>query len=186
MIELFYFSGLDLMIKVEYVKKANSLRYASHREMENDERVMAEQYIMVKVAPKTQYYVKRPSSFAYLGIDRRLKRRLAAFRRNDELKSEVGKENEITESVNSLINDSMRNYYTEKIGDLILSARREMSGGKQYESRRRSLKRQMNDLLSAYNVYADHKVTLDEIIPSELKPHWPGLEEARCDFSPSR
>ena len=185
MIELFYFSSLDLMIKVEYFKKANSLRYASHREMENDERVMAEQYIMAKVASKTDYYLKRPSTFAYLGIDKRLKQRLAGFRRNDELKSLIGKENEITESVNSLINDSMRNYYTEKIGELILSARREMNGGRQYESKRASLKRQMNDLLNAYNVYADHKVTLDEIIPSELKPHWPGLEEARCYVSPS-
>jgi len=185
MIELFYFSSLDLMIKVEYVKKANSLRYASHREMENGERVMAEQYIMVKVASKTDYYLKRPSTFVYLGIDKRLKQRLARFRRKDELKTLIGKENEITESVNSLINDSMRNYYTEKIGELIMSARREMSD-RQYESKRASLKRQMSDLLNAYNVYAAHKLTLNEIIPSELKPYWPGLEKVRCDIVPSQ
>jgi len=174
MIELFYFSSLDLMIKVEYVKKANTLRYVSHREMVNDERVMAEQYIMVKVASKTDYYLKRPSTFVYLGTDKRLKQKLAGFRQKDELKSLIGKENEITASVNNLINDSMRNYYTEKIGELILSARREMNGGRQYEPKRASLKRQMNDLLNAYNVYSDQKVTLNEIIPSELKPYWPG------------
>lgn len=185
MIELFYFSNLDLMIKVEYAEERNSLRYASHRKMENEERVMAEQYIMAKVSSKTDY-LKRPSAFVYLGIDKPLKKRLSSFRRQDEMNSLIGKENEITASVNSLINDSMRDYYTEKIGELILSARREMNGGWRYESKRASLKQQMNDLLDAYNVYSDQKVTLNEIIPSELKPHWPGLEEASCYVSPSR
>jgi len=185
MIELFYFSSLGLMIKVEYVKEANSLRYASHREMEHNERTMAEQYIMAEVAPKTDYYLKQPAKFVYLGRDERLEKRLASFHREIELKSSIRKEKEITASVNRLINDSMRNYYTEKIGELIMSARSELKNGWQYESRLANLKQQMTDLLNAYNIYADQKVTLHEIIPSELKPYWPGLEEARCYITPS-
>ncbi len=180
MVELFYFSSLDLMIKVEYVKKTNCLRYASHRVMENNERVMAEQYIMGKVAPKTDYSLKLSSMFVYLGTDKRLQKKLASFHRENDLKLLLRKEGEIAASVNNLINVSMRNYYTEKIGELIISARSELKAGRQYEPKLANLKQQMNDLLSAYNVYAEQKVTLNEIIPLELKSYWPGLEEARC------
>ncbi len=186
MTELLYLSSLDLMIQVEYVKEANSLRYASHREMENGERVMAEQYIMLEVAPKTDYFIKNPSTFVCLGADQRLKKKLALFHQENEQRSFLRKEKEITASVNSLINVSMRNYYTEKIGELIISVRSELKAGRQYETELSNLDQQMSDLLSAYNVYADHKVTLDEIIPSELKPYWPGLEEAQCYTVPSR
>jgi hypothetical protein len=174
------------MIKVEYVKAANALRYASHRDMENDERVMAEQYIMAQMAPKTDYYLKHPSTFVYLGRDERLKKKLVTFHQENELKALLAKEKEITVSVNSLVNEAMRNYYAEKIGELIISARSELGDERQYESKLANLKRQMNELVNAYNIYADEKVTLYEIIPSELKPYWPGLEEARCYITPSQ
>ena len=186
MVELFYFSSLDLMIKVEYVEETNCLRYASHREMGSDEKAMTEQYIMGEATPKTDYSLKLPSRFVYLGIDRRLQKKLAIFHRENDLKILRRKEKEITASVNHLIQVSMRNYYTEKIGELIMSARRELQAGRQYESKRANLKQPMNDLLSAYNVYAEQKVTLDEIIPIELKSFWPGLEEARYDMVPSQ
>jgi hypothetical protein len=185
MTELFYFAGLDLMIKVDYVKEGNALRYASHREMEADERAKAEQYIMAEVAPKTDYHVKHPSAFVYLGADQRLGKKLANFRQEAELKPSLGKEKQIDASVRSLINDSMRNYYTEKIGELLLSARSELKHTRQSRSQLPKLRQQMNDLLTAYNAHSDQKVTLHEIIPSELKPYWPGLEDARYYAVPS-
>jgi hypothetical protein len=185
MIELFYFSSIDLMIKVEYVRAANALRYASHREMHNDERAMAEQYIMVTVAPKTDYYRKHPSTFTYLGIDVRLPKRLATFQENNESESLRGKDDEITASVKCLISDSMRSYYAEKIGELIISARNVLKDGRQYEAELANLKRQMNELIKAYNLYTDQKVTLDGIIPVELKSCWPGLREACRHIVPS-
>src|SRR5512145_1040334 len=106
MIELFYFSGLDLMIKVEYAREANSLRYASHREMANDERALIELYIMAEVAPRTDYHLKHPSMFAYLGANRQLKEKLALFRQKNELKESRKKEREINASVHRLINQS--------------------------------------------------------------------------------
>ncbi len=179
MTKLLYFSSLGLMIKVEYVRNANSLRYSSHREMKNDERAMAEQYIMVKLAPKTNYYLSQSSNFVYLGKDVRLKKRLDSFHHKNEMRLLNSKEKAISASVKHLINDSMRNYYTEKIGELIMTARSEMKGGQQ-RVKLVSLKQQMNDLLNAYNIYTDRKVTLSDIIPSELKAHWPDLEETGC------
>jgi DNA primase catalytic subunit len=185
MIELFYFSGLDLMIKVEYAKEANSLRYASHREMANDERAMTEQYIMAVVAPKTEFHRKHPSMFVYLGADHRLKERLACFQKKRRLKASHRKEKEITASIHRLINASMRTYYTEKIGELIRSARNKLKHGRQYNAELPKLRAQMTDLVKAYNVYADHQVTLNQIIPSELRPYLTGAEEDHYDFAPS-
>lgn len=185
MIELFYFSGSDLLIKVEYAKEGNFLRYASHREMERGERVIAEQYIMVEVAPKTDYFIKHPSMFAYLGIDKQLEKRLSAFHHNNDMKALARDEKEINETVNSLIAESMRDYYTGKIGELLMSMRSEMKGGWKYDTQFLDWKQQMSELLNAYNIYTDQKVTLDEVIPSELRPYWPGLEEARCNAAPS-
>ena len=179
MVELLYFSSLDLMVKVEYFKKTNSLRYASHREIEHNEKTLTEQYIMGKATPN--HSLKLPSSFVYLGIDKRLQKRLARFHQENDLKALLGKDKEITAAVNNLINVSMRNYYAEKIGDVIITARSELKAGWQSESKLASLKLQMSELLRAYNLYAEQKVALNEIIPLELKACWPDLKEARCD-----
>lgn len=185
MIELFYLSSLDLMLKVEYAKKANSLSYSSHREMKYAERLLAEQYIMMKVAPKTDYYIKHPSKFVYLGTDTRLKKRLADFHHHSELNLMASEEDEVNASVNKLINDSMVNYYTEKIGELIMSARNDLKNGRPYQMKLADMKQQMNELLDAYNTYAAHKVSVNDIIPPELKPYWLG-EEASWDVSPAQ
>ncbi|MGH7494268.1 MAG: hypothetical protein ACREOO_18000 [bacterium] len=185
MTELFYFAGLDLMIKVEYAREGNALRYASHREMESDERAKAEQYVMAEVAPKTDFHAKHPSVFAYLGVDHRLKKELAHFRQKNDSQPSITKEKQIAASVRSLINDSMRTYYTEKIGELLLSARNELKHTRRSVSKLPKLRQQMNELVNAYNAYSDDKVTLHEIIPSELKPFWPGLENVRYYAVPS-
>ena len=176
MTELFYVSGLDLMVKVEYAKRANSLRYASHRALELDEKVMTEQFIRVRIAPKFGAG-NQSATLVYLGVDVRLKQRVARLHEKNDMDSLNNNEKEISAAVNSLIHESMRNYYTEQIGALILSARIDLRDGRRNDSKRAGLRQQMSELLSAYNVYADHKVTLNEIIPSELRPYWPGLEE---------
>jgi hypothetical protein len=65
----------------------------------------------------------------------------------------------------------MQNYYFEKIGDTILNARREFgkteAGLADKQVGRHKVK--LEELVKAYNVYTDQKITLDEIIPSELK-----------------
>lgn len=179
MIELFYFDHSDLLIKVEYAKLGNSLSYASHREMRESERMITEQYVLGEVAPKTDYYRKYPAKFVYLGSDKRLEKRLSSFHYDNDVKSLNRHEQEITESVTNLINESMLDYYTEKIGELLISVRSELESGRQYDAKFTALQQQLKQLLNAYNVYADHKLMLSDIIPSELKTYWSGLEESR-------
>lgn len=178
--ELFYFSGFDLMIKVEYSKATNSLCYASHREMEYDESVMAAQYLMVQIAPQADSQFRFPAKLVYLGTDKRLEEKLINFQTKNESKLSRKEENKITESVNNLISISMRSYYTEKIGELIISLRNEVKEGRHDEWRLVNLRAQMQDLLRAYNVHSERKITLTEILPRELKSHWKNLEEASC------
>jgi hypothetical protein len=169
--ELFYFSFADLMARIEYQQSANSLRYSTHREMTLDERVIVEHYLLTTFAVKTDYY-KRPSAlFYYLGVDARLKKDLAALDSRNPLREPVESEKEVEASVSGLISQSMLSYYSEQIGDTILAARRELAntGAGLANERRHRRKVKLKELIKAYNTYADQKITMDKIIPAELK-----------------
>jgi hypothetical protein len=184
--ELFYFSFADLMARIEYHQTANSLRYATHREMTLNERILVEQYLLANFAPKTEYYQRQPAHFAYLGTDKQLTKALEAFQLQGA--SRELEEKNVNDSVSSLISQSMQNYYFEQIGDTILQARRELANieaGLAGERRSRSRfsfenvndsldrrKMKLQELVEAYNFYADQKLTVSEIIPSELKSYF--------------
>lgn len=184
--ELIYFSGMDLMIKVKHAPKASTLHYVSHREMGHKERVMAEQYMRAKIISKNGHHGNRPSAFVYLGTDKRLKKKLISLQTKHNARRSHGKEREITTAVKNLINVAMRNYYTEKIGELIIRARNELSSGLQQEGKLAVLKQQLSELVQAYNAYADHKIMLEKVIPVELRPYWLGLKDARLFVAASR
>jgi hypothetical protein len=172
--ELLYFSFADLMVRVEYHKEANSLRYATHRKITFGERVIVEQYLLTNIALKTEYYKRQPALFIYLGLDAQLVKDLNLFHLKNTLKTLVEKEKDVKASVNGLINQSMLNYYFEQIGDTILAIRREIEndGTARLDGRLDSLKVKMEELVKAYNLYTEQKITINEVIPSELKSHF--------------
>jgi hypothetical protein len=171
--ELFYFSFADLMARVEYHQKSNALRYATHRKMIFSERVIVEQYLLTNFAvEKTEYYKRQSALFIYLGIDAQLAKDWDAFHLKNTWRKLA--EKEVNESVSGLISQSMQKYYFEQIGETILDARREMANIKAglADERRGRRKVKLEELVKAYNVYTDHKITIDEIIPSELKSYF--------------
>jgi hypothetical protein len=172
--ELFYFSFADLMARVEYHLEANSLRYATHRKMTDSERIIVEQYLLTNFAQKTEYYKRQPSLFVYLGTDAQLTKELDTFHLKNTLRELVEKEKDVKDSVSGLISQSMQNYYFEQIGDAILDARREIAEvtAGVSEERLGGLKIKLAELVKAYNVYTNQKITIDEIIPSELKSYF--------------
>ncbi|MDZ7288449.1 MAG: hypothetical protein ONB44_00780 [candidate division KSB1 bacterium] len=165
--ELFYFAFADLMVMVEYGKAANSLGYASHRKMTSAERMMIEQYLLAQIAPRTGYYNKDQSRFIYRGQDAHLVKYLNAE-----------KERNATASVEGLINQSMKHYYSEQIGDAILAIRQELKNGTA-QARVVYLRKKMEDLVEAYNHYAEHKISVADAIPSELHPYF-GFSTQPC------
>jgi len=172
--ELLYFSFADLMARVEYHQEANSLRYVTHRKMTYGERVVVEQYILTNFALKTDYYKRHPALFIYVGLDAQLVKELNLFHLKNTLKTLVEKEKDVKDSVNGLISQSMQNYYFEQIGDMILAARREVKENETGCSSVRldQLKIKMEELVRAYNNYTDQKITINEVIPSELKSYF--------------
>ncbi len=172
--ELFYFSFADLMARAEYHQEANALRYATHRKMSFNERVIIEQYLLTNFAQKTDYYKRQPALFVYLGTDAQLTKELDLFHLKNSLKALVEKEKDVKDSVNGLINQSMQNYYFEQIGDSILDVRRDIANLADglMEERLGKFKTKIEELIKAYNVYSDQKITLDAIIPSELKSYF--------------
>ena len=91
-------------------------------------------------------------------------------------------EKEINDSVCGLISRSMQNYYFEQIGETILEAHRCMANGKAgfADNWRGRGKVKLEELVKAYNVYTDQKITPAEIIPSELNSYF-GLQ-AKPEF----
>jgi len=184
--ELLYFSFADLMARAEYHQEANSLRYATHRKITFDERVLVEQYLLTNFALKTEYYKRQPALFIYIGVDAQLTKDLNLFHLKNTLRSLVEKEQDVKDSVHGLINQSMQNYYFEQIGDAILAARRELAHRDAVEADERlgSLKTKMEELVKAYNVYTDQKISINEVIPSELKSYF-GLP-LTAEYFPAR
>ena len=156
------------MVRVEYNKEANSLRYASHRKITFGERVIVEQYLLTNIALKTDYYKKQPALFIYLGIDKKLVKDLNLFHLKNTLKTLVDKEKDVKASVNTLINQSMLNFYFEKIGDTILAIREAIEQNKSdYELQR--LKQMLEELVNAYNLYTEEKINMEKVLPAELQ-----------------
>jgi hypothetical protein len=172
--ELFYFASTDLLARVEYRQADNSLRYATHRKMTVHERIMTEQYLLAAFAPKTEFHQRQPALFVCLGTDSRLSKALDKFHSENVLTKPGEKEKAVDDSIHDLIGRSMQNYYFEQIGDTILNARREQAGARPGAAaeRRGRRKVKLEELVKAYNVYADHKITIDEIIPAELKSYF--------------
>ncbi len=177
--ELLYFSFADLMARVEYHQDANSLRYATHRKMSHGERVVVEQYILTNLGPKTDYYKRLPAMFIYIGLEAQLVKELNLFHLKNTLKTLVEKEKDVKSSVDGLISQSMQNYYFEQIGDAILAARREVQNAEaRPDEQLEPLKIKLEELVKAYNAYSDQKITIHEIIPSELKSYFGMTTEA--------
>jgi hypothetical protein len=165
--ELFYFAFADLMTRIEYDKESNALRYASHRGMTAGERMVIEQYVLTSITAKTDYYKRQPSRFIYLGVETQLVKSLNKF----YFRATPEKEMDVTASVEGLINQSMQNYYFEQIGDAIVAMRQELSNGTA-PARVVPLRRKMEELVEAYNHYTEQKISVAEVIPSELQTHF--------------
>lgn len=167
--ELLYFSFSELMVRVEYSKDANSLRYSSHRRISYGERVIIEQYLLTSFASKTDYYKRFPALLVYLGINTKLAKELNLFQLKNTLKSLKDKDKAVKNSVRDLIDQSMANYYFEQIGDTILAIRKLFKGPytdkevKYYENK-------LEQLVDAYNIYAEKKVSFEQVLPKRLLP----------------
>lgn len=180
--ELFYFTFADLMIRVEYNADANTLRYASHRKITFDERVLVEQYLLSTVALKTDYYKKQPALFVYLGMERQLAKELSLFHLKSTLRKLAAREKNVNASVEGLISQSMSNYYFEQIGDAIVTLRREVAQGRNHESIA-PIKDKMEELVRAYNLHSNRNITITEVIPIELQPFLGLMHDSQSEIA---
>lgn len=167
--ELLYFQFSDLLVRVEYSRETNSLKYASHRDISFGERIVIEQYLLTNFALKTDYYNRYPALFIYTGKDSRLVRDLNLFHLKKTVKI-LARDKEVKQQVTDLVAKSMTNYYFEQIGNEILSFRKKVQEnwdqGVIHET-----KMKMDELIKAYNLYADRKITLNDVIPIDLKEY---------------
>ena len=169
--ELLYFSSSDLMIQVQYQQEDNSLLYYSHRKLTFGERVIVEQYLLTNIAVKTDYYKKHPAILNYLGINNQLVKELNQFHLKNTIKNLKEKEQDVDDSVKNLIDRSMLNYYFEQIGNVILELRKIIKDPLPSDEFM-SYKTQLEELIDAYNLYSENKVSYRDVLPDELIPYF--------------
>lgn len=173
--ELLYFSFSDLLVRVEYSKEANSLKYSSHRDISFGERVVIEQYLLSNIALKTEYYNRHPALFIYLGKDEKLTKDLNLFHLKNTLKFLSGREKNVKEKVDDLISNSMSNYYFERIGDTILEFRKTIKDDNEQNEKViciEETKEKMDELIKAYNLYSDKKISIENVVPVDLQNYF--------------
>ncbi|MBC8181979.1 hypothetical protein H8E88_12740 [candidate division KSB1 bacterium] len=168
--DLLYFTFSKLLVKVEYSKQNNTLSYSSHREMTKKERAIIENYILTKVAEKTDYYKRDSSSFVYTGKEDKLNSELKLLRLKRMLKSLAVREETAKKEVDDLINSSFESYYFDRIGDTLLQMREQLKEDEKINLITiEKTKSDFKELVKAYNVYSDNKISLERAVPADLK-----------------
>jgi len=135
--------------------------------MKTKERIKIEQHLLNEFAQKVGFYNKDSSLFIYVGVESELHKELSLLHLDNMLKYLVGKEKETEKIVKEVIDVSLTNYYFEQLGDEIRSLRGELKSG-QFHKRHSNAKLKMNELLDAYNLHSNQKLTLQEVVPAEL------------------
>jgi len=164
--QYYFFTAFKLVIRVQYASEANSIRYASHRCLEQEEKRKIEQFILQNFAPKTDYYDRMPSLFLYMGVDSNLAEKLQEVE-NVNLKQVVGKSDQIDKQVKTLINSSLSNYYFERIGEKLVTLRH-MLKKNEADKKIDVVLFQIVKLLEAYNAVSEKQVTLESILPESV------------------
>lgn len=172
--ELFYFPTFDLLTKIIYAQEANSLRYASHRSLNADEKKVVERYILQEVAPKTEYYKRNPSLLLYMGVDASLKKELKTYQVKDAIKNIIDRKQVIDQKVQVLISSSLSTYYFERLGDKLLDLRNMLGYSVNPEVLENVLK-DITTLLNAYNQNSGQQIDIESILPREVIEHYQQL-----------
>lgn len=168
--ELLYFSSVDLLIRVDYSPETNALRYWTNRQTDASERRLVEQYLLSEFAARVGYYERAPSLFICMGTDAQLNKELDSRKVQEFPREEQTHEQQVEAEVRAAIQESMRVYYFERLGEEILAFRREVERGAGPE-RIRDAKVRMSQLLGAYNLYSGQRLSLSEVLPADLRDH---------------
>ena len=138
--------------------------------MSQKERAIIENYILANIAIETEYYEKSPASFQYAGEDEKLQRDLKLLKLKKMLLALAVKEDRAKKEVDFLVNNSLKNYYFDRIGDTLLLMRKQLKDSKEINLITiEKTKNEIKELVKAYNVYSENKITLDRAVPSDLK-----------------
>jgi len=169
--ELLFFPAVDVLVRVNYGIDTNSIRYTTHRSLLSKEREIVENYLLKKVAPKTQYYKRTPSILLYVGVEKKLVKNIKFFRVQGLMKEVLNHKFVIENQVKDLISQSLSNYYFEKVGDELIKLR-ELLKENYTELNVENMLKQISLLLRAYNENSGQNIHIKNILPREVLSHY--------------
>ena len=161
--ELIYFSSSDVMIKAQYREQRQSVRYFSHRGLTSEEREAVESYIVAQIEDVYAERSREIRNLHYLGVDEELQLHLHRVHKKNQQEPQLQKEESIDQAVQDLISRSLSNYYFEQIGYALIEVRR-VNASAEYAIFAQERTETLRELVDAYNLYADKKVTLEQVL----------------------
>jgi hypothetical protein len=132
-----------------------------------NERTGIERYLLENVPVE----IKHPTGISavhYMGVEEDLVIKLDQIPSQHKRLSVLEKENRVEGAVRDLINQSLSNYYFEQIGNALVEIRR-LSGSLDKSLLRGGLEDKLKELVDAYNQHTKNKVSVDEIVPADLR-----------------
>ena len=168
--QLVYFSSPNLMVRVSFKRGPNAIQYSSHREMVINERSGIERYLLDNVPIKAKHTKNTAPAVQYMGVEEDLVTKLDQLPSRHKRLSVVEKESRVEDAVRELINQSLANYYFEQIGNALVEIRR-LSGSLDMSLLSGGFEEKLRELVEAYNLHTEKKVSVHEIVPEELREY---------------
>ncbi|MBN1540941.1 hypothetical protein JW992_02265 [candidate division KSB1 bacterium] len=165
---IYYFSSLDLVVRICQSQGKRIIHFTTHRRAEKEELRQVETFIV-----KQFDLQKSPSSvddetvyLLYLGVEESLPPTNSYQMLQGTIKDVISKRQIIDQQVKHLIDTSLSTYYFEKLGEKLITLRRAMHqrAGNQHIEK---IIQEIRLLLDAYNLHAGQNMTLDQILPRE-------------------
>ena len=172
--KLYYLSSLDLLLRVQYNKDANSIRFVTHRSLKPDEKKVIEEFVLKRIKEIDQSF-SEPSMLFYLGVDDKLSADIRYYRLRGTIDKVLTKKQNIDQQVQDLIHSSLSTYYFEQLGVKILDLRKsigENAGNDEIDGQIYDIK----TLLDAYNMNSGQRLELSQVLPKEV------FKTIKCQF----
>ena len=102
-----------------------------------------------------------------MGINDELAKELNEYHSKNNLKSLHERHEKVDGVVKGLIKESMANYYFDQIGNKLIEVKGMIQEGSAVSELNRE-KKNLAELVYAYNIYAEQKVNFEKVLPKEL------------------
>lgn len=170
--DIYYFSSIDLLVRICQSQGKRIIHFTTHRPAVESELQTVEAFIAKKfdLCQANSSEDDEAVYLLYLGVEQGLQNENRYQHLQSTINKVVNKKQIIDQQVEDLINQSLSNYYFEKLGEKLIVLRRAINQNATAHHIEKMIG-EIRLLLDAYNYHAGQDLSLSQILPREALPH---------------